>query len=78
MAILAAISLVSKYLLSWFSLFFLRLVFIPMRLLLSLLLYTVFVHAQLVQFQQPYSGQLLGNGDTVMLSWTIVGQQAGM
>jgi hypothetical protein len=48
-----------------------------MRLLLCVLFCLIVVHAQLIQFQQPNSGKLLANGDTVLLSWTIVGQHAG-
>lgn len=48
-----------------------------MRLLFCVLFFLVVVHAQLIQFQQPNSGKELANGDTVLFSWTIVGQHAG-
>ncbi|KAG2186849.1 hypothetical protein INT44_003076 [Umbelopsis vinacea] len=47
-----------------------------MRLLLCVLFCIVVVHAQLIQFQQPSAGKPLANGDTVLLSWTVVGQHA--
>lgn len=52
--------------------------FMSIRIIFSLFLCIAIVRAQLVQFQQPFSGQQVSNGDTVLLIWTIIGQQAGM
>ncbi|KAJ2964996.1 hypothetical protein NQZ79_g140 [Umbelopsis isabellina] len=35
------------------------------------------VPAQLVQFQLPTANQQVNNGDTVVLSWTVIGENAG-
>ncbi|KAM3583755.1 hypothetical protein VKS41_003730 [Umbelopsis sp. WA50703] len=50
---------------------------ISLRTIFTLLFYiAIAARAQLVQFQQPANNQLVNNGDTVVLSWTVVGQSA--